>query len=305
MVVPSNDIGSTATWTVAYDNDGPDADSIDAQEFASAILAIRQLCLRSNRIINGDATTASLRVFAPERGSFDVLLELSVVVAAGLHALPGSFVAAADTLKSILIGDGNIPGVVGIYKLLKGRQYAINEINGDTVNIIDGDVNLNISMGEHSVLQDVGIRGNLRTIVEPLRERSFDRIIFRDADGELIELEYDDFDWPSIDEPPDEQSSFIDIPSQRLRVTAPNLENRNAKWQLNDGQATRWYSISDENFLQRVINGEERFGKGDILICDVRITQTITNGNEIKSDYRIVQVVDRGIYEVQLPLGGI
>ena len=290
MVAPSNSPESTATWTVAYDRARADVESIDAQELASALLAIRQLCLRSNVLINGNSAAASLRVFAPERGSFEVLLEFSVVVAAGVHAFPGNFIIAADALKSLLLGDGIIPGVIGIYKLLQGHRYTVNEINADTVNIIHGDQNINISMEEHSILQDVAINSSLRTIIEPLQERNFDSITFRDSDGELISLQRDDFDWPALDETPDDDTSSTDIPSQRLRVTAPNLENPNAKWQLNDGQATRWYSIEDESFLKRVLDGEERFGTGDILICDVRVTQIITNGNKITSDYCVVQV---------------
>ena len=232
-------------------------------------------------------------------------VELTVAAAVGLQSFPTGFVVAAEALKSILIGNKIIPGVVGIYKFLKGRRRSINEINASTVNIIDGDMNINITAGERSVIQDIGVRGNLRTIIEPLQQGSFDRIVFKDDDGEMIELVHDDFDWSSVDEPPDEHSSFIDIPSQRLRVTAPNLENRNAKWRLNDGQNTQWYAINDDIFWQRVINGEERFGTRDILICDVRIIQTASDDNRVKNDYQIMRVIDRSTEGGQLRMDGI
>ena len=305
MVQPANVLATTSNWTVVYDRDNSEANSIDAAELASSLLAMQQLCIRSNRVLNGDMATAELRVVTTERGSVEVYLELSVVLAGGAHVLPGGFVVASDYLKAILFGNRVINGIVGIFKLLRGRRYTANEINADTVNIIEGDLNINITMGEHSVLQDVGVRGNLQSVVNPLKDRNFDSITFRDENNELIKLEHDDFDWSAFDEIEDERTDTLDIPSQRLRVTAPNLENRGAKWQLNDGRVTRWYSIDDGAFLQRVIDGEERFGKGDILICDVQVMETVGGGPEIKREYRIVRVNGRGESQAQLPFDGL
>ncbi len=305
MVEPVNVLETTSTWTVVYDRDNSEANSIDAGELASSLLAMQQLCFRSNRILNGDMATTALRVVATERGSVEVYLELSLVLAGGAHILPGGFVVASDYLKAILFGNRVITGIMGIFKLLQGRRYTVNEINADTVNIIGGDVNTNITMGEHSVLQDVGVRGNLQSVVNPLKDRSFDSITFRDEQNELIKLEHDDFDWPAFEEIADEQTDTFDIPTQPLRVTAPNLENRSAKWQLNDGKVTRWYSIDDVAFIQRVIDGEERFGKGDVLVCDVQVIETIGGGTEIKREYRIARVHGRGASQTQLPLDGL
>jgi hypothetical protein len=57
------------------------------------------------------------------------------------------------------------------------------------------------------------------------------------------------------------------------------FKDRNAKWRVRLGEAQSVYvSISDEAFLKAVEDGVERFGKGDVLLVDLELTQVLSEG---------------------------
>ncbi len=62
------------------------------------------------------------------------------------------------------------------------------------------------------------------------------------------------------------------------------------KWKMWNGSETLGYAMEDEDFIGRVNNGEA-FRKGDILTCDVRVTQT-KSGTALKLQRVIVKVYD-------------
>ena len=72
-----------------------------------------------------------------------------------------------------------------------------------------------------------------------------------------------------------------------LILVAPVFQDGN-KWRFSDGSASFSAAIEDDAFLARVNNGE-RFGKGDVLTVELRITQTRT-ASKISAD-RVVQRV--------------
>lgn len=75
-----------------------------------------------------------------------------------------------------------------------------------------------------------------------------------------------------------------------LEVTSPSFKEGN-KWRLSDGSRSIVASIDDERFLERVAKGEERFGMGDILLCDVHMEQ-FAGPTGLRTDYSVKHVRD-------------
>ena len=73
------------------------------------------------------------------------------------------------------------------------------------------------------------------------------------------------------------------------------------KWKMWNGAESLGYAMEDEDFIGRVNNGEA-FRKGDILICDVRVKQTKSNG-ALKLHRAITKVHDHKTGLEQQPLG--
>mgnify|MGYP000458675628 CR=1 FL=1 len=61
------------------------------------------------------------------------------------------------------------------------------------------------------------------------------------------------------------------------------------KWRISDGAATFYAAMDDMDFIDRIDAGLERFGKGDVLVVDLRRVQLITD-NGLKSEWSIVKV---------------
>lgn len=102
----------------------------------------------------------------------------------------------------------------------------------------------------------------------------------------------------SIDET--EASSFVPIAIEKplyqaeiqmgLVIESPTFKEGN-KWKFWDGQNSFYAEIFDKKFLERVDKGIERFGKGDILLTKVRITQASTL-DSLKMDRAIIEVIE-------------
>ena len=61
------------------------------------------------------------------------------------------------------------------------------------------------------------------------------------------------------------------------------------KWRFSDGSGSFFAEIADTSFVSKINNGDKRFGKGDVLIVDLRRVQTISD-NGLKMEYSIVRV---------------
>ncbi len=81
-----------------------------------------------------------------------------------------------------------------------------------------------------------------------------------------------------------------DTVMRKMLVLKSALKNGN-KCRVYDGQFTYFVALVDESFLEKINNGE-RFGKGDVLVVDLRQIQTF-EGDVLKSESRIIKVCKR------------
>ena len=86
----------------------------------------------------------------------------------------------------------------------------------------------------------------------------------------------------------DEVSEII-IPRQRLKIRSLNF-NKDGKWRLTDGEKVRWYAMADREFINSVQEGE-RFGIGDILLCEVVMLQRTDPLGNLQLDYEVRRVL--------------
>jgi hypothetical protein len=61
------------------------------------------------------------------------------------------------------------------------------------------------------------------------------------------------------------------------------------KWRFHDGSMAFFAELADGDFVRRVNTGDERFGKGDLLIADLRIIQSVTDDG-LRQSYFIEHV---------------
>lgn len=74
-----------------------------------------------------------------------------------------------------------------------------------------------------------------------------------------------------------------------VRIAAPILHG-NARWKFHDGRGMLSAEIEDLNFLERVHDGSERFGAGDVLRVRMRCIQRLEK-NKPKAEYFVEEVL--------------
>lgn len=76
------------------------------------------------------------------------------------------------------------------------------------------------------------------------------------------------------------------------------------KWRLSDGNSTINARISDAAFLSGVNNNETSFTKGDVLICEVKVTQWQTVSGA-KTVYEVTRVIEHRHAATQISFPGM
>ena len=182
---------SASTFTVAYEGDALLNNTIRARDLAPALLAMDDLLQRSNFLVNGDDTSASLNVRANRQGSYEIEFVLEVApVAVGM--LLGGGLASAANLVRLLFGSQHT-GLFPLLKFLRGRRPNVVSGEGDRIiieadDIIDGITThrrVEASGNALRLLQDPEVRRSAFGILEPLNRSGIDQVAIREGDEEL------------------------------------------------------------------------------------------------------------------------
>ncbi len=142
--------------------------------------------------------------------------------------------------------------------------------------IIFGTETIDVPIELLRLYQEVAVRNAVQKLIdEPLKREGVERFEVR-KDGAVAEsvskAEAGFFARPVV---PDE--TLVD----ETRCSAFSIVSlafkEDNKWRLFDGNTQISAAIEDQDFLGRVNDSQIAFTKGDILLCDVRVTQRRTS----------------------------
>ena len=273
------------------------SNTIRARDLAPALLYMDALLQRSNVLVNGDNTTASLNVRAHRPGSFEIEFILEVFpLAVGMLGSDG--LTSAAHLVRLLFGSQH-PGLFTLLKFLRGQPPDIVSSPGDHLIIEaddtrDGETThrrLEVPERAFHLFEGPEVRRSAFGILDPLNRSGIDQMAVREGDEELERVTEEDlpsFAFPS-------QEGFIGEATNRqfLTVATVRLTQRSRRWQFNDGSRNNWYIMKDEEFIVLVTGGKLSFTAGDVFDCDVRSIQSWTPKGTLKTDLEIPRVYGR------------
>lgn len=297
-------------FRITYDGPALATHTMDARELAPALMAVADLLDTSVRALQGDRAKAQIHVKGSfKTGSFSVDFTTTVSfmqAAKDIFAGEGMTAIANATAVLTALGLAAKTGYIGVAQVmqwLRGRQISNVEMTED------GQVTLHAD--EDSVVVDYPVLVLLRDI--PVRQ-AFDRVLAPlDRDGIDTFAAGDDTSFALIiregerrffcaptgpDEPLLEDTRTIAFSIVSLAFKEDN------KWRLSDGNATISARISDARFHSSVDANEASFSKGDILICEVKVTQWHTP-NGAKTDYEVTRVIEHRRAACQISLPGM
>lgn len=294
---------SKASFTIAYDGPALRDGAMDVRDLAPALLAVGQLFDAANSVLNGDNARVNVQVTATGQGSFEIVFDLLQTLPQQLVGIfSGDTVTAAINLKELVISSAaGVGGLVWLIKHLQGRKIERSEqLSGSTIRLTIEGESIEVPIPLLRLYQDIAVRSALQRVIdEPLKRDGIDVFEIRENKHPIITVVQSEAIYFAKPELADE---VLIRETRRSAFSIISLAfKEDNKWRLFDGNTQISALIEDQFFLQRVDANQIAFAKGDILLCDVRVTQKRTSEG-LRTEYVVEQVIEHRPAARQLPL---
>ena len=278
-----------AEFDISYHGPALADGRMNVRDLGPAMIAVGSLFESTNELLNGDRATVNINVRATSGGSFHILFE--ILQNSGVNNVQ-DFLTTANQIVNLIIGGATIIstatiGLVALIKWLRGRSPKVEQIN-------DGMFRLTLENGETYEIptellvmyQSANVRNAISGMVRPVKEEGIESFEIRQNDELVVSVakeEADYFDIPGI------QELMLDETRTHVFSIVSLAFREGNKWRLTDGQLTFSVSMKDSEFQSRVDNNAVAFAKGDLLVCDMRTIQWLTQQG-IKTEYEVIKV---------------
>ncbi len=299
-------MGATVHFSVKYDGPALVSHQMDVRDLAPALIALSDLLQESNRVLYPDSAEVRVNVNGSFKGgSFGVdLVALQSIKDQIVSIFAGPESTAAANLFAILSGVGILGagGLIGLLKWLRGRKPSLIRIEGDKtvfeLRLTETVETFEVDLAAGKLYQSRVVRQALAKVVKPLEVEGIEVFACGRDDQTETAVTQDEVDFFTMAAAGADIVSETLMESVLLQIESAVFKDGN-KWRFNDGSNSFHAEITDEAFRTRVDSGEERFGKGDILVVDLRRIQSISD-NGLKSEYVIERVMQ---HKAPLQLG--
>jgi hypothetical protein len=264
-----------------YKGPAVDDGSMDVYAAAANMVAFSDFVVAASKQLYGDVQVkAEVRAF--NQGSFETDLVFYVV------GLGSTVLSATPDVGSVL---KVVKESLGLFKFLKGKApekvQHVDQSNNVTVTNVSGNVTIVQTESLTLTMDEKAGKAVGQFVAAALSKPGIERLELHSDGQQVVSAETSDVDYfhPIVDEVPVvEQTHRIG-----LMILEPSFKDGTGnKWTLYDGEAALQYAMEDAEFIARIDAGES-FRKNDVLICDVKVTQTRL-GQKLKITRTIVKV---------------
>ncbi len=272
---------------------GPSVDdgTMNVYDAAANMVAFSDFVVSAAHKIYGDNTVVSADVQGFRKGSFSTDLAFHLAGAgASLLSLspdPGTVIAAVkESLELFTFLRGEAPTKI---EHRDDRSVNVTNNNGTVVTVNIESLQL--------TLDEKAAKAAEKFIGDALSKPGVNQIEISSDGKEVTRATKGDAQYFHPIEASEETVTEQTV-RMGLVIEEPCFKDGTGhRWTMWDGETSLQFAMHDEDFVARVDAGE-RFGKGDILICEVRITQTKA-GSKLKIQRTILKVHDHKIAHSQ------
>ena len=265
--------------TLKYIGPALDLGRMDVYEASANMIAFSEFMVIAVKVTYGDSADAKAEVAGFDRGSFQTDLIFSVG-------------GTAATIFSALTPQQLwhvVKGSFALWKHLRGSPPAHIEHNEQSVSVTNNNGQI-IQVRIESlnlVLSEKACEAAERFVKQGLDHEGYDSLSIQtdnNQEGATVFKNEAEFFVPVS-----KASQLSDNTVQMTVVIVAAVFQDGNKWRFSDGSSSFSAAILDGDFLQTVNNGV-RFGKGDVLVVDMRIVQ-IRSGLKVSVDRSIMKVI--------------
>lgn len=292
--------------SIRYDGPALAQHTMDVRELAPALVAVAQAIEESNRLLFPGGPEVRVQVRGGFRsGSFGIdLTALQPLSEQLVELFAGKSATAAANLLAIVsalgLAGGAARGLVMLILRLRGRRARLapespQTQSGDSPLLIvealeDERVveTIQVEHGAWRLYQSHIVRRALYGAVRPLEQEGIDAVVFSGHEGHKTEVRQENVPWFAHAAEMSEIISEARIGRALLQIESAVFVEGN-KWRFTDGSTKFHAELSDPQFLARIEAGEERFGKGDLLVVDLLRIQSM-GPQGLRTDHVIERV---------------
>jgi len=264
---------------------------MDVYEASANMIAFSEFVVVAAKSQFGPDTEVRAEVSGFERGSFvtDIIFQVS--------GAANTIFAAATTKQLWEV----IRGSIEFWKFLRGLKpkHLEHNIPSQTITVTNNDGQiLQVSNSTvNLVFSEKGSAAVGQFVRHALERQGMDKLEIASESERIVEISQSESQYflPVL---PSQTVTDVIIP-MALIIEAPVFKEDN-KWRFSDGAQSFFANVEDKTFLARV-NAGERFGKGDILLAEVRINQQQT-GMKLSADRSIIRVREHKSGPTQLSI---
>lgn len=301
------DMSATVHFSIKYDGPALADHQMDVRELAPALIALSNLLEEANREAFPDSNEVRVQVKGNFKGgSFGVdFIALQSIGQQIVSMLGGPNATAAANLFGILGGLGlmgaGAKGLIALIKWLGGRKPTAIIKTGDSeifeIRTSEEVETFEVDLVTARLYRSRVVKQSLARVLKPLERDGID--VFATGVEGVTQIVVTKEELPAFLRAADDAQIVSDVLTDgvMLQVESAVFKDGN-KWRFNDGTTTFFASVNDKAFLSRIELGEERFGKRDILVVQLRRVQSITDSG-LKTDL----IVER-VHEHKAPLQG-
>ncbi|WP_244113660.1 hypothetical protein [Burkholderia cepacia] len=287
------DMSNHERFHVVYDGPALDEHRMDVRDLAPALIAFADLFTAANKEINGDAAEVRVQVNASfKAGSFGIdLIAAQHLLAQIKDIFSGNGATAICNAWTILgmVGLAGGGGLIGLLRKLGGRRPVKIEQRGDFATVwLSQTESIEVERNVVRLYRNKSVRVSLEKVFSPLEQEGITD--FGVVIDEAVVLDVKDTEVACFNSTDAEEEIVSDTTSRKmLQIESLTFKDGN-KWRVHDGISNFYASIEDQEFLNKIDSGE-RFGKGDVLIVDLRQVQSVV-GARLVIESSIVKVLE-------------
>lgn len=291
-------MSSTVHFSIKYDGPALADHQMDVRELAPALIALSGLLEEASQAAFPESSEVRVQVKGNFKGgSFGVdFIALQTISQQIVTMLTGPQASAAANLSGILQGLGLIGGgtfgLIGLIKWLNGRKPTSVIKQGDAeiyeIRTTEEIETFEVDLITARLYRSRVVRQSLAKVLKPLERDGID--VFATGLNGVTQNVVTKAELHAFIDSAQEADIVSDATSEGvlLQIESAVFKDGN-KWRFHDGATAFFAEIVDEGFLARIQSGAERFGKGDVLVVDLRRVQMITD-NGLKLDYKVERV---------------